>query len=242
MNEVLRLVGVCLGSYLLGSIPFGVIVSKRVKGIDIQKVGSGNIGGTNVGRELGFKYGVLVGGLDACKGALPVLLFLYCFCYPWWLVGLAWLCAFLGNLFPVWLKFRGGKGVGVFFGGLLALLSWQACLIILGCWIAIFLFFTRRKMSAANLILASSILLFILTLPVLLYMPLIILTIVLFLWWSHRKNIERLARGEEPSLRLPSALAFLDKLPDDVISLAVDKLQTFIKALQKYQNEKKPRD
>jgi len=246
MNEFLQLFGiyfaVCLGSYLLGSIPVGLIISKRLKGIDINKIGSGNIGGTNVGRKLGFKYGVLVVGLDACKGALPVILFTHFFWYSWWMVGLAWLFAVLGNIFPVWLKFKGGKGVSVFIGGLLAFLNWHVFLVILGCWIVIFLFFTKRKMSAANLMLASGILVFILMLPVLLYIAPIILLLIALLWWSHRENLKRLARGEEPSLSLPPFLSFLNKLPDDIIGLIVEKLQSFIKTLQKYQSEKKPRE
>jgi len=228
---------VCLVSYLLGSVPVGLIVAKR-KGVDIQRVGSGNIGGTNVGRKLGFKYGALVAGIDACKGALPVILLSHFFWHSGPLVGLAWLFVILGNVFPVWLKFRGGKGMAVFFGGLLALLNWQVYLIILGCWIAIFLFFTRRRASAANLILVGVIIVCILFLPALIYLGPTILIIVFVLLWTHRSNFERLAEGKEPPLNLPETLAFLNKLPDDILSLAIEKIQSFVKTLQKHQ--KKP--
>jgi glycerol-3-phosphate acyltransferase PlsY len=233
--DVLRIVEVCIGAYLLGSIPFGKIVGKYIGRVDIQKVGSGNIGGTNVGRTLGFKYGALVVGLDAWKGALPVILTLYFFWQDWWLVGLAWLSAFLGHVFPVWLKFKGGKGVSVFIGGLLALLGWKTCLIIFACWIIVFLFFVRRKISAANLVVAAGLLCFILLMPILLYLVPILLVLIGFIWWAHRENLQRLSKGKEPSMKLPS---IFDKIPDDLISLAIRKLQSFITKLQNYQQKK----
>jgi len=230
MNEALLIAIVCLGSYLLGSIPFGFIISKK-KGIDIQQVGSGNIGGTNVARKLGTSYGILVVVLDACKAFLPVML-VSLFLNSWWLAGLAWFCVFLGHLFPVWLKFKGGKGVSVFMGGLLGLLGWQNFLLILAGWTIAILFFTGRRMSAANLMLTGGILISIRMFPVLLSIAPIFLLIIVLIWWSHRDNLKRLVRGEEPSLGLPSALAFLDKLPDDIISLVVKKLQHLVRALQ----------
>jgi len=232
----LQIVGVCLGSYLLGSIPFGKIVSKYGKGVDIQKVGSGNIGGTNVGRTLGFRYGALVGGLDAWKGALPVILTMYFLGQNWWLAGIAWLFAFLGHLFPVWLKFKGGKGVSVFVGGLLALTGWKTCLIILACWIIVFLFLVRRKMSAANLIITAGLLMFILMIPIFLYITPIILIMIGLIWWAHRENIRRIIKGEEPSIKLPSVF---DRLPDDILRWSIDKLQSLINKLQNLQNQKK---
>lgn len=235
-----QIIGICLGSYLLGSIPFGKIVGRYARGIDIQKVGSGNIGGTNVGRVLGFRFGALVVGLDAYKAALPVSLTKYFFWGEqgvWWFVGLAFLFAFLGHLFPVWLKFRGGKGISVLAGGLIGLLGIKVCSIILGCWIIVFLFFTKRKMSAANLMVTAGLLLFILAIPILLYIIPITLVIVGLIWWAHRENIQRLARGEEPSIKLP---AFFDKLPDNLIGLGIEKLQLLINKLQNLQNQKKP--
>jgi len=231
-GELFKIIGICFGSYLLGSIPFGKIVSKYARGIDIQKVGSGNIGGTNVGRVLGFRYGALVAGLDVWKGALPVILTMYFFWQNWWLVGLAWLFSFLGHLFPVWLKFKGGRGVSVFIGGLLSLTGWKTCLIILGCWLGVFLFLAQRKMSAANLMIASGLLMFIILIPVFLYLAPIVLIIVGLIWWAHRENIRRLSKGKEPSLKLPDFLNFLNKLPDDLISWGIKKLQNL-------QNQKK---
>ena len=95
--------------YLLGSIPFGYLISKT-KGIDIRKVGSGAIGGTNVTRALGLKYGLLVAILDLLKGAIPVYLAIKFLVSDWQIVTVA-ISPVLGHIFPVWLGFKGGKGV-----------------------------------------------------------------------------------------------------------------------------------
>src|SRR3954466_8745482 len=97
-------------SYLVGAVPFGYIVA-RLRGVDIFAAGSGNIGATNVGRVLGRKFGLLVFALDFLKGAVPVA-FTRHFCPE-----IAWapiaggLAAFVGHMFPIYLRFRGGKGV-----------------------------------------------------------------------------------------------------------------------------------
>ena len=90
--------------YLLGSIPWGYLISK-VKRIDIRKVGSGNIGGTNVIRALGLKWGALVGALDILKGVIPVCLAINLLSFDWQIASVA-ITPVLGHIFPVWLKFR----------------------------------------------------------------------------------------------------------------------------------------
>jgi glycerol-3-phosphate acyltransferase PlsY len=117
----------CGLAYLAGSIPFGLLVARGVAGIDIRKVGSGNIGATNIGRVLGMKWGVTVLVLDAFKGFLPV-----------WLIPLsltagqgdvasgtlqviAGVATVVGHMFPIWLKFKGGKGVATALGVVLCL-------------------------------------------------------------------------------------------------------------------------
>jgi acyl phosphate:glycerol-3-phosphate acyltransferase len=130
-----------VGAYLVGAIPFGYLIA-RSKGIDLFQMGSGNIGATNVGRVLGRKYGILVFVLDFSKGALPVALTSLlsiedqtAFGPPDTLRTLAALFAFLGHLFPIYLGFRGGKGVATGAGTIIVLVPGPAI-------IALFTWFT----------------------------------------------------------------------------------------------------
>ncbi len=117
-----------LGAYLLGAVPFGLLIG-RLRGVDIRAHGSGNLGATNVGRVLGKPWGIGCFVLDLCKGLGPVLAYHLLAAGPGfvggqaWLAALAWLAvgvaAVLGHIFPVWLKFKGGKGVATSLGALL---------------------------------------------------------------------------------------------------------------------------
>ncbi|MCA8994103.1 MAG: glycerol-3-phosphate 1-O-acyltransferase PlsY [Planctomycetaceae bacterium] len=120
---------VLLLGYGVGSIPFSLLIAKWVKGIDLRQVGSGNVGATNVGRAIGWKWGFLALLLDALKGLLPTAFL------PQLLQGqpspldthlavLAGAAAILGHLFPIWLGFRGGKGVATALGVILVLAPW----------------------------------------------------------------------------------------------------------------------
>jgi glycerol-3-phosphate acyltransferase PlsY len=115
---------VALG-YLCGSVPFGVLLT-RMKGLDVRAQGSGNIGATNVARVAGKKLGVVVLLLDAAKGAIPVLVARWLAPQTSMLHAEVGLAAFLGHVFPVWLKLRGGKGVATALGVLGVLLPWSA--------------------------------------------------------------------------------------------------------------------
>lgn len=108
---------VVLVGYLLGSVPFGLLIA-RARGVDIRQHGSGNIGATNVARNLGKKLGALVLLLDALKGALPVVGASFLHCELVVVVAAGW-AAVVGHCFPVWLGFRGGKGVATSLGVLL---------------------------------------------------------------------------------------------------------------------------
>src|SRR5437868_4272502 len=112
MTDVAELGVIALLSYLVGAVPFGYLVA-RWRGVDIFKAGSGNIGATNVGRVLGRKFGLLVFFLDCLKGAVPTLAATIPEHHvPRDVAGVtAGLSAFLGHLFPVYLRYRGGKGV-----------------------------------------------------------------------------------------------------------------------------------
>src|SRR5271156_180934 len=135
-------------AYLVGAIPFGYLVA-RWRGVDILHQGSGNIGATNVGRVLGRRFGILVFVLDFAKGALPVLAAQTV--GPGWLPVTAGLAAFLGHLFPVYLRFRGGKGVATSAGVVAVLLPWPALGAVL-TWVAVVC--STRYVSLASLVAA----------------------------------------------------------------------------------------
>jgi acyl phosphate:glycerol-3-phosphate acyltransferase len=180
-------------SYLIGSIPTGVILGAWV-GIDVRSTGSGNIGATNVARVLGRGRGVLTLIADAAKGFLPVLLaFRLGFDYAG-TAGVA-VAAFLGHLYPVYLRFRGGKGVATAFGVLfgLAPLATVILAVVFGAAVLISRIVSLGSISAA---LAVPVVLWLLSYP-----PLLIGTGTFFgamVILRHRANIQRLLAGDEP--------------------------------------------
>jgi acyl phosphate:glycerol-3-phosphate acyltransferase len=112
--------------YLAGSIPFGVLLTRLFRGVDVRGQGSGNIGATNVARVAGARVGVAVLLLDALKGALPVVAALALLPGEVLVPAAVGLSAFLGHVFPVWLRFKGGKGVATALGVLMVLVPWAA--------------------------------------------------------------------------------------------------------------------
>ena len=188
--------------YLLGSIPFGLLISKA-KGIDIRKVGSGNIGGTNVIRALGLKWGLLVGALDVLKGVIPAYLALNFLFLDWQIASVA-ITPILGHIFPVWLKFKGGKGVATTLGVLFILLGWKSFLILLAVWLLVLFIF--QIMSFANLLIASLFpLVFWLSFESLAYYIFSIFLVIL-IWWAHRENLEKIKEEKEPKFKLKKSL------------------------------------
>ena len=135
---------VILLSYLSGSVPFGLILTKIFSKVDIRKIGSGNIGATNVLRT-GNKYLALITLLlDIFKGYIPVIITSQLYRE---FVQLSALLAFLGHLFPIWLKFKGGKGVATYLGILFAL-SIQLSLLFIFTWICVSLIFKYSSLSS----------------------------------------------------------------------------------------------
>ena len=128
-------------SYLMGSIPFGLILTKIFLKKDIRDIGSGNIGATNVLRTGNKSLGYLTLVLDIAKAVVPVIYIK--FNYPD-LVYISALCAFLGHLFPVWLEFKGGKGVATFVGILISINIYYA-LVFGTIWILTFLISTKSS-------------------------------------------------------------------------------------------------
>ncbi len=180
--------------FLLGSIPFGYIFS-RLKGVDIRKAGSGNIGATNVTRILGAKVGIIVGIFDFLKGFIFVLFISKIYHPSEWKLFFLCFAPILGHVFTPWLNFKGGKGVSTLVAALFVIFNWQIILITLSIWFV--LFRLTRIMSLTNLVLA-------IILPVLFFINFRSLISVifgalfgLFIFWTHRSNIERLLRGKE---------------------------------------------
>jgi glycerol-3-phosphate acyltransferase PlsY len=179
--------------YLLGSIPFGIVLTRLSGGPDLRSIGSGNIGATNVLRTGNKKLAALTLIGDMLKGTAAVVIAAY------WLGGrnaslLAGFGAFLGHLFPVWLNFRGGKGVATYLGILIGL-KWPIALVFAAVWIAIAYLARYSSLSA---LLAS------LMAPFLLWLwqsdpraALVMAVLSVLLWFMHRTNIARLLDGSE---------------------------------------------
>lgn len=179
-------------SYFLGSIPFGYIVG-RIKGHDLRKEGSCNVGTTNVFRVVGKKEGIMVFILDLLKGFIPVFYFAQISPY----VGIsAVLGAIIGHVTTPFLRFRGGKGIATGFGSLLALMFVPA-LLILAVWI-ILLGVTRRvSVGSLGAAIALPIFYYFTSDPILIPMLIITVLITIIVFIAHRSNIRRLIRGEE---------------------------------------------
>lgn len=179
-------------AYLAGSIPFGKLIGKKY-GIDIQKRGSGNIGFTNSLRTLGLKPAILVLVADMLKGFIPVAMALQFF--PLNQVLIIAFITILAHIFPVWLKFKGGKGVATGLGALLAI-SPLITLITIIVFTAIFI---SSKIVSVSSIISSW------TLPLISYfiypnLTLFFLILAIIVTWTHRENISRLIKGTEKSL------------------------------------------
>ncbi len=176
--------------YLLGSIPFGLILAKLFGLGDLRKIGSGNIGATNVLRAGSKWLAALTLILDAAKGTVAVLLASH---WGETAAMLAGLGAFLGHLFPVWLGFNGGKGVATFIGVLLGL-YWPAAVVFGAAWLLVALFTRYSSLSALVASVAS---LCVLALTGQWRLGALFLLLTVLLYVRHADNIGRLFRGEE---------------------------------------------
>ena len=185
---------IVLGSYLLGSIPFGFILTKVFLKKDIRDIGSGNIGATNALRTGNKLLGYSTLALDIAKAILPVLYVK--FNYPDYIF-IASLCAFLGHVFPFWLKFKGGKGVATYVGilfsinhilGIIFIISWSVTFLV-------------SKYSSLSSLVAS------LMIPVYLiifenYNSIFFIIMFVLIFYTHRENIKRLKNKEENKTKI----------------------------------------
>jgi len=184
-----KIIALVLG-YLLGSIPFGVVLTKLAGTGDLRAIGSGNIGATNVLRTGRKDLAIATLLLDAVKGTVAVLIALQ---FSRELAILAGLGAFIGHLHPVWLKFKGGKGVATFLG-LVVALHWPSALVFIVAWL-VTAYLTRYSSAGAlvaSLAVPVSMMVFGLQGEAELFVALAIL-----LWFRHAENIQRLLNGTE---------------------------------------------
>ncbi len=189
MDALPSFVAALVFGYLCGSIPFGILLTRLTGGPDLRAIGSGNIGATNVlrtGRK-GLAAATLLG--DVLKGTAAVLLTGYSLGHDFAIV--AALGAFLGHLFPVWLRFRGGKGVATYLGVVIGL-EWRAAIVFCAIWLAVAAL--SRYSSLAALVASAATPIFVWWRGDLKDAALFLLLSVL-LWIMHRSNIVRLLRG-----------------------------------------------
>jgi acyl phosphate:glycerol-3-phosphate acyltransferase len=185
-----------LGSYILGSIPFGLLLASVAGHGDIRSIGSGSIGATNVLRTGNKTVALLTLLCDILKGAVAVLAVRMIWPDAALLPAAAALVAVIGHLFPIWLKFRGGKGVATAGGALLAL-AWPVGVISAAIWFLVAALF--RYSSLAGLVAVAS------TPLLALYFldetqAMFLTAIAALVWLRHHANIRRLLKGEEPKI------------------------------------------
>jgi glycerol-3-phosphate acyltransferase PlsY len=192
-----------VGGYLLGSIPFGVILTRLATGKDVRSIGSGNIGATNVLRTGRKDLALATLILDAGKGAAAFLIAQALFPGVPAIAAVAGGAAFLGHLFPVWLGFKGGKGVATFFGLLLAA-AWPLGLMAGATWLLVAVLFRMSSLAALISAVAAP-LLALLPLPLMglpASGPLLALSVATagLIWLRHHENIARILKGTEPRI------------------------------------------
>jgi len=184
-----------IASYLMGSIPFGFILTKTFLKKDIREIGSGNIGATNALRTGNKLVGYTTLILDIAKAVIPVIYVKINFPE---LIYIASLCAFLGHVFPMWLKFKGGKGVATYVGILFSINILLGIIFVI-CWGVVFL---TSKYSSLSSILGT------LSIPIYLFITAETNSVIFFMimfvliFFTHRENIKRLKNKEESKTKI----------------------------------------
>ena len=183
-----------LTAYLIGSIPFGYLFSKYITKIDIREIGSGNIGTTNVLRTGNKLTAILTLFFDVLKGFTPVWISMQFSSELYIYVAIFTL---LGHMYPIWLKFRGGKGVATFLGLIFAISSYSGFLFIFS-WIIIALIFKKSSVSSLSATLLSSLYIFFYNSNLFLLLMLILGLITI----KHKENIIRIYKNTEPNIEI----------------------------------------
>ncbi|WP_417493648.1 glycerol-3-phosphate 1-O-acyltransferase PlsY [Maricaulis sp.] len=183
-----------LGGYLLGSIPFGLVITKLAGLGDIRAIGSGNIGATNVLRTGRKDLALATLLLDAGKAGIAAAIFGYFLGTTAGLIAGA--AAFTGHCFPVWLKFKGGKGVATFVGTVLVV-SWPVGLTVIASWLITAAIFRISSLGALVAALAAPVAALVIGRPDVAIMTGVLAALI---YWLHRANIARILKGEEPRI------------------------------------------
>jgi len=189
-----NLIIVAVYSYLLGSIPFGLVLTKIFLKKDIREIGSGNIGTTNVLRTGKKSLAVATLILDLLKGYFSIII---TFIYFENLISYSALICFIGHIFPVWLKFKGGKGVATYLGVILAL-SYKFFLIFGITWLILSFLFRYASLSS----ILSSLIVFAYSYFFINNFSLILFIFFVIIIYTHRENIVRLKNSEESKIKL----------------------------------------
>jgi glycerol-3-phosphate acyltransferase PlsY len=191
-----RALALIVAGFALGSIPFGVLLA-RSRGVDLKKVGSGNIGATNAARALGKKMGAVVLILDTLKAWLPTVAAARWFGAGPEVAAATGFAAFLGHIYSPWLRFRGGKGVACELGAFLALAPAATGMAVAVCAVVVL----ATRIGSLGSLLGTAALV-----PVLIVrhepVPYVALAVAMFVLvvWRHRDNLRRLAKGQENKL------------------------------------------
>jgi glycerol-3-phosphate acyltransferase PlsY len=183
-------------AYLMGSIPFGYLIPK-MRGIDIRNVGSKATSSTNVSRAMGWRWGIVNIVMDVLKAFIPTTLALI-YLHNDWEIVLAAIMPVIGHVFPVWLKFKGGKGGAPLYGSMIALVGFKSIVVLVGlaCFIAILAI--SKRMSVANLFFSWTLVILVSLLDGRSYLVAFSLLGALFVTVALRENIQRLRNGTEP--------------------------------------------
>ena len=189
-----NLIIVAMYSYLLGSIPFGLVLTKIFLKKDIREIGSGNIGTTNVLRTGRKSLAVTTLMLDLLKGYFSIII---TFTYFENLISYSALICFIGHVFPVWLKFKGGKGVATYLGVILAL-SYKFFIIFGITWLVFSFLFRYASLSS----IISSLIVFVYSYFFINNFSLILFIFFVIIIYTHRENIVRLKNSEESKIKL----------------------------------------
>ena len=206
MSDFLELMAILLVAYFVGAIPFGVAIGRLWRGVDVRSYGSGGSGATNVNRTLGPKAGALVLIADISKGVFVTGLARYIFEVDAWLLATSATVAVLGHMFPVYIRFKGGKGVSTGLGALMIISPVCAVLALSGVLVAL----VTRYVSLGSIIgsgLGLGLLIISSTFGIEIlgwhhkigYM-LFAIPVPILIIWSHRTNVDRLTKGDESKL------------------------------------------